>query len=676
MSSIPSQERHVDPFASYNSDTVSKLTQMITRGKNGLAATKDLDIVSDSTSPTTHVVVKPGYVFKDNILIEIKSDFRLDFTDSASYVSFTTGFDEDGWYGIVLDYTYVKSKPPPTASVKILKPSQIPHPSIGTSLIFLKAVYVTGGGPHHIDTSTDFLDYYPSDPTIKREYVDMYFGVETTLPTHDPETDQGRVVYESSTDSFWFGYTNRWGKISAGVEVDIDTTGLNVGQLCYVDTDGKASAAIATSITTGAEMAVTAVGTQVDRSGRALMSGFVSQVPVETGIIINVGDLLYLSNTEAGRVTNLKTSPVYQIIGKAVSGGHSLAPINILFFPRDVLSGAITGTIEPGDWSGPDGTGLYYEVINISSLDVDTTSLAVLVNIWDASDNAKLSPADVKLSSNGNFLTIYSTINTVTWNYIISAGGGASAGSGGGGGGGGTNDHSLLFNLDFASSGHTGFAPSPHGNGHHSATYITASGVTFGNLNANGDVGSGAAQVAQGNHTHANLDDVPSGEIILFEKDTNVVGYTLLTTIDDSLVYITKGSAAGGEAGGSTKAGSTWTQPNHQHPTQSYALSISEIPSHNHGGYTGYYDLSHSHSFTGTTPQYGLSGLDGSYGQYLFGSGSSTSPLGISSSSGNHRHSISSQGGGGAHNHGLTSGSATASTWRPRGRNFTRQQRS
>lgn len=34
---------------------------------------------------------------------------------------------------------------------------------------------------------------------------------------------------------------------------------------------------------------------------------------------------------------------------------------------------------------------------------------------------------------------------------------------------------------------------------------IEADGVTFGNLDANGDVGTGSAQVAQGNHTHNNL---------------------------------------------------------------------------------------------------------------------------------------------------------------------------
>lgn len=46
------------------------------------------------------------------------------------------------------------------------------------------------------------------------------------------------------------------------------------------------------------------------------------------------------------------------------------------------------------------------------------------------------------------------------------------------------------------------YAPSTHGNAAHSEAYITASSVSFATLNANGSVGTGASQVAVGNHTH------------------------------------------------------------------------------------------------------------------------------------------------------------------------------
>ena len=52
-----------------------------------------------------------------------------------------------------------------------------------------------------------------------------------------------------------------------------------------------------------------------------------------------------------------------------------------------------------------------------------------------------------------------------------------------------------------------GAAPSSHGNANHSSTFIIAGDVTYTNLNANGDVGTGATQVAFGNHGHAQLHD-------------------------------------------------------------------------------------------------------------------------------------------------------------------------
>lgn len=49
------------------------------------------------------------------------------------------------------------------------------------------------------------------------------------------------------------------------------------------------------------------------------------------------------------------------------------------------------------------------------------------------------------------------------------------------------------------------FSPSSHNNSAHSETYITASGVTYENLSANGDVGTGSSQVAEGNHNHSGV---------------------------------------------------------------------------------------------------------------------------------------------------------------------------
>ena len=87
-SNTPEQTRVVDPFASFNSDTVNQLTKMITQGDNGLTTTKGLDVTSDSTSPTTTVVVSTGTAYMDDVLITITSDHLVDFTDSNNYIAF------------------------------------------------------------------------------------------------------------------------------------------------------------------------------------------------------------------------------------------------------------------------------------------------------------------------------------------------------------------------------------------------------------------------------------------------------------------------------------------------------------------------------------------------------------------------------------------------------------
>jgi len=144
-----------------------------------------------------------------------------------------------------------------------------------------------------------------------------------------------------------------------------------------------------------------------------------------------------------------------------------------------------------------------------------------------------------------------------------------------------------------------------------------------------------------GNFSVSNMGGMPSGTIMLFEADTSVVGWTLLTTVDDETVYITKGSVAGGEVGGSVKAGSTWTQTGHTHTTGNLALSIAQMPAHTHG----------------------ISADDCSGG-----GGDREAGPGFGAIS-------TSTGGGAVHNHGATGSGGTANTWRPLGRNYTRQQK-
>ena len=87
--------------------------------------------------------------------------------------------------------------------------------------------------------------------------------------------------------------------------------------------------------------------------------------------------------------------------------------------------------------------------------------------------------------------------------------------------------------------------PTSHGNDKHSSTFITAAEVTYENLDAAGDVGSSAGQVAVGDHTHPGggaalkQTEVDFGATPLEEKDFTVTDgdCTPSSVIVSSLAY-------------------------------------------------------------------------------------------------------------------------------------------
>ena len=160
--------------------------------------------------------------------------------------------------------------------------------------------------------------------------------------------------------------------------------------------------------------------------------------------------------------------------------------------------------------------------------------------------------------------------------------------------------------------------------------------------------------------------DIPQNTILLIESDVQITGYTLLTNKDDMTIYVTKGSGAGGENGGTDKAGGTWSQPTHQH-TQ---------PTHTHTV------VNHSHSLNSHVhTQIGPTGSVATWAPRDEGGGSNTC------ADTTHTHNLSGNTGGAAGSTGADSSPTNAgggdvtgndnmgSAWRPKGRNFTRQQR-
>uniref|UniRef100_A0A6M3KDT2 Uncharacterized protein n=1 Tax=viral metagenome TaxID=1070528 RepID=A0A6M3KDT2_9ZZZZ len=177
--------------------------------------------------------------------------------------------------------------------------------------------------------------------------------------------------------------------------------------------------------------------------------------------------------------------------------------------------------------------------------------------------------------------------------------------------------------------------------------------------------------------------DIPAGTKMLFYANTAPTGWTLDNTLDDKLVFVTKGSVAGGQIGGGVHSTGTWTQPNHthtgpshthtgpshthtgpshQHAHAAFTLTANEMPAHTHL-------VNHYPTGTGTTA--GPGGTDDrsgapstSWGTLSSGSGAAhTHPNAAAAGTG--ATGADGTGATGADGTGATAGGATANTWRP-----------
>jgi hypothetical protein len=74
----------------------------------------------------------------------------------------------------------------------------------------------------------------------------------------------------------------------------------------------------------------------------------------------------------------------------------------------------------------------------------------------------------------------------------------------------------------------------------------------------------------------------PAGTAMLFYQDTAPTGWTIDDTLNDKIVFVTKGSAAGGETGGGEHSTGSWTisgltnanESSHTHSMQSHTHNL------------------------------------------------------------------------------------------------------
>lgn len=340
MGIYPSQLRTVDPYASYHSNVVNKLTRLVTRGNNCIHSKYAVDVAVDSTSPDNVIIVSAGECFKDDVLIELTAPHSLDIRDTSNYAPGAV-VGAGTWY-VVLAYVYSKSRPAPQASIQILT-ENIKANIAGGTYLFLKALTVTvpGAGAtitaiHDIDPTLPIPLY---QPYARRNFTQLYIGLEFTLPSFTQLTDESRVIYVQDEDEVYYGTSTHWEPLSAA-RAAIDTTNSSVGCLAYVDSTAGLLNAIATDLSTLADCVVTSYGAS-GGAGMVRLVGSVSLVLLETTVwgAVNVGDKMYLSNIEAGTVTNIEPAPYAQNVGVCTVAPTGLDP-NII-----------------GMWFNPSGSG-------------------------------------------------------------------------------------------------------------------------------------------------------------------------------------------------------------------------------------------------------------------------------------------------------------------------------
>jgi len=72
----------------------------------------------------------------------------------------------------------------------------------------------------------------------------------------------------------------------------------------------------------------------------------------------------------------------------------------------------------------------------------------------------------------------------------------------------------------------------------------------------------------------------PVGTKAIFYQNTAPTGWTIDTTLDDKLLFVTKGAGAGGQTGGTVHSTGTWTISGIT--GGDHVLTIAEMPSHRH----------------------------------------------------------------------------------------------
>ena len=220
----PNQTRSVDPFASFNSNVVNRLTNMVTLGYRGLPTIYDLQVTMDSTA-TDRVIVSDGWCFKDNVLIQISSGTTVKMFGEGADNNYAHSVNlsglANGYYYIVLYYNYQKARPAPTARIYIIEDTALGagltatmYPDNTGDYLLLKVVQVTGAPGAPVVSAV--RDDDPNRSGITREYLPSIIGPVDAEPTFDSTIHTGRIIYDIATDTMKYGAAADWKNVGTG----------------------------------------------------------------------------------------------------------------------------------------------------------------------------------------------------------------------------------------------------------------------------------------------------------------------------------------------------------------------------------------------------------------------------------------------------------------------------
>jgi hypothetical protein len=203
----PTQVRTVDPFESYHSNVVNKLTRMISDNTNCLFSSHAIDVAIDETS-STNLIISTGQCFKDDILIKIEESLNIDISDNDYFLT-SSSIISSGYHYVCLEYTYLKAKPAPQARIRILRPNVLgtderSYYSEDSEFLFLKCVKITynsGDGSFTID---NLYNYDPENTENKRLFSPLFAGMVPTLPEFNQTDHEAKIVYNEGI-FIWMG---------------------------------------------------------------------------------------------------------------------------------------------------------------------------------------------------------------------------------------------------------------------------------------------------------------------------------------------------------------------------------------------------------------------------------------------------------------------------------------